>query len=70
MRSVQTNELAVVKEVKLDGMSKKEEEDARREAKILRVLQHPNIVGFRDVYKTKKNKLNIVMEFVDNGDLD
>lgn len=39
------------------------------EAKILEVLNHPNIVRFREVYKTKKGKLCIVMDFADGGDL-
>ena len=37
--------------------------------KILEVLNHPNIVRFREVYKTKKGKLCIVMDFADGGDL-
>ena len=40
-----------------------------REAKILEALNHPNIVRFREVYKTKKGKLCIVMDFADGGDL-
>ena len=36
---------------------------------ILEVLSHPNIVRFREVYKTKKGKLCIVMDYADGGDL-
>ena len=43
--------------------------EALREAKILEVLQHNNIVKFREVYKTKKGKLCIVMDYADDGDL-
>jgi NIMA (never in mitosis gene a)-related kinase len=32
-------------------------------------LNHPNIVTFREVYKTKKGHLCIVMDFADGGDL-
>ena len=32
-------------------------------------FEHPNIVRFREVYKTKKGKLCIVMDFADGGDL-
>ena len=39
------------------------------EAKILEVLNHPNIVRFREVYKTMKGKLCIVMDYADDGDL-
>lgn len=33
------------------------------------MLHHTNIVKFYDVYKTKKKKLCIVMEYADGGDL-
>jgi len=35
----------------------------------LQALVHPNIVSFREVYKTKKGHLCIVMDFADGGDL-
>lgn len=31
--------------------------------------KHPNIVKFREVYKTRNGKLCIVMEYADGGDL-
>ena len=40
-----------------------------KEAKILEVLCHPNITSFKEVYKTKKGQLCIVMEYCDGGDL-
>ena len=36
-----------------------------QEAKILEALSHPNIVKFIEVFKTKKGKLCIVMDFAD-----
>ena len=33
------------------------------------MLNHPNIVRFREVYRTAKMKLNIVMEYAGGGDL-
>ena len=43
--------------------------DAMKEAKILEVLHHPNIVRFREVYKTKKGKLCIVMDYCEGGNV-
>lgn len=50
-------------------MDESERKATLREAKILEVLNHPNIVGFKEVYKTKKGVLCIVMEYCDGGDL-
>lgn len=50
-------------------MNEEERKETLREAKILEALNHPNIVRFREVYKTKKGKLCIVMDFADGGDL-
>jgi len=33
------------------------------------MLDHPNIIGFREVYKTKSGKLCIVMDYGAGGDL-
>ena len=45
------------------------QERFRREAQSAAGLNHPNIVTFREVYKTKKGKLCIVMDYADGGDL-
>ena len=42
---------------------------ARDEAKILEVLNHPNIIKFKDVFKDRKLFLNLVMEYADDGEL-
>lgn len=55
----------VIKQVDLSGMDEKEMRDTLNEAKILEVLGHPNIVKFREVYKTKKGRLCIVMDYAD-----
>jgi NIMA (never in mitosis gene a)-related kinase len=33
------------------------------------MCQHPNIVRFREVYKTKNGRLCIVMDYADGGDI-
>ena len=60
---------AVIKQVDIATMSDEEKKETLREAKILEVFDHPNIVKFREVYKTKKGKLCIVMDYADGGDL-
>lgn len=50
-------------------MSEREKEETLKEAQILEALSHPNIVTFREVYKTKRGHLCIVMDFADGGDL-
>lgn len=62
-------DFAVIKQIDIQSMSDEERKETLREAKILEVLNHPNIIRFREVYKTKKGKLCIVMDYADNGDL-
>lgn len=59
--------LCVIKQVDLSKMSEQEKKDTLKEAKILEALRHPNIVKFREVYKTKKGKLCIVMDYADGN---
>lgn len=61
--------LAVIKQIDISTMSEEERRETVREGRILEVLNHPNIVRFREVYKTKKGKLCIVMDYADGGDL-
>ena len=44
-----------------------EKKETLKEAKILEYLHHPNIVRFREVYKTKRGKLCLVMEYADGN---
>lgn len=46
-------------------MTPDEQQEAVKEAKILEQLNHPNIVKFKEIYKTKSRKLCIVMEYAD-----
>jgi len=55
----------VIKQVNISRMTEEEKKNTLIEAKILEALQHPNIVKFREVYKTKKGKLCIVMDYAD-----
>jgi len=57
--------LCVIKQVDLNNMPDSEKRETIKEAKILEALKHPNIVKFREVYKTRKGKLCIVMDYAD-----
>ena len=46
-------------------MSEDDKNATLREAKILEVLNHPNIIRFKEVYKTKAGQLCIVMDYAD-----
>ena len=60
-----------MKTITISGLNKKEIEDAKKEAKILKNLDHPNIIHFKEVFicKFPKLTLNIITEFADGGDL-
>jgi len=63
------NTYCVIKQVDLGKMSDQEKRETLNEAKILEAFNHPNIIRFREVYKTKKGRLCIVMDYADGGDL-
>ncbi len=46
-------------------MREQERRVTLKEAKILEALIHPNIIRFREVYKTKTGKLCLVMDYAD-----
>jgi len=62
----------VIKQVKIQNMKEQEKKDALNEAVILKNLDHPNIIKFREVFIQRKpvETLNIVTEYVDGGDLE
>jgi NIMA (never in mitosis gene a)-related kinase len=55
----------VVKRINIKKMSEEEKQETLKEAKILEVLNHPNIIRFKEVYKTNKGQLCIVMDYAD-----
>ncbi|XP_068786023.1 serine/threonine-protein kinase Nek5 isoform X1 [Struthio camelus] len=62
------NEQCVIKEIDLTKMPTKEEEASRKEVNLLAKMKHANIVTFYTSLQ-EKNKLYIVMEYCDGGDL-
>ena len=69
VESLITHKLWVIKKVDLNDMTLEERNKARDEARILEVLNHPNIIRFKDVFKDKKLNLNVVMEYADDCEL-
>ena len=65
------NKKYVIKQIPLEGMSDEEKRDTFNEAIILKKLDHPNIIKFKEVFLQRKPKpaLNIVTEYADGGDL-
>ena len=59
--------MAVIKKIDIAKMSEDEKKETFREAKILEVLNHPNIIRFKEVYKTKRGQLCIVMDYADGN---
>lgn len=61
--------LSVIKQMDLSLMDEKGVKLCYKEAQILKILKHPNIIKLQEVYKTKRGHLHIVMEHADDGDL-
>jgi NIMA (never in mitosis gene a)-related kinase len=58
-----------MKQIDLSFLEDSEKSEALKEARLLELLRHPNIIEFKEVFRTKTGKLCIVMEYGENGDL-
>ena len=54
------------KEIDVSLMSADAQFDTLKEAKIMKELNHPNIIKYYEAYKTRKGNLCIVMEYADS----
>ena len=63
-----TNEIYVIKQIPLKGLTTKEITEVRQEAKILSSINSDFVVKYYDSFE-ENNKINIVMEYCDEGDL-
>ena len=63
-----TNEIYVIKQIPLKGLTTKEITEVRQEAKILYSINSDFVVKYYDSFE-ENNKINIVMEYCDEGDL-
>jgi len=48
-------------------MDESERKDVLKEAKIMEKLIHPNIIKYREIYKSKAGMLCIVMDYADGS---
>lgn len=69
VKNTEADELCVVKQMETSMMTKKEKEEAVKEAMLLKRMDHKNIVRFQEVFMTRKGRLCIVMDYADGGDL-
>lgn len=69
VKNTEADELCVVKQMETSMMSKKEKEEAVKEALLLKRMDHKNIVRFQEVFMTRKGRLCIVMDYADGGDV-
>mmetsp|Transcript_31575 Transcript_31575/g.83407 ORF Transcript_31575/g.83407 Transcript_31575/m.83407 type:complete len:111 (+) Transcript_31575:133-465(+) len=70
MRQRIERKLLCVKVIKIKNIPRKEREACKMEVDLLRRLNHPNIVGYRESFMHKnKESLCIVMQYCDGGDL-
>ena len=68
VKSLSDESLKVIKEVDTSNMSKEECERSKKEVEILRELKHINIIQYIS-YNVRNQKLYILMEYADGGDL-
>jgi serine/threonine protein kinase len=61
--------LCVIKEMKTKSLTEREINEMKREAEILKVLKHPNVIRLREFYMNSRNKFCIVMDYAEKGDL-
>ena len=63
-----TNNIYVIKQISLNGLSTKEINEVNQEGKILSLINSDFVVKYYDCFKEKDN-INILMEYCDGGDL-
>lgn len=62
------HELEVAKEIRTAHLTDKQREGVLAESKVLRMMKHPNVVGYKDSF-SEPPKMYIIMEYADGGDL-
>jgi len=65
----QDGKLYAKKVIDCSHLDEEDKKVALNEAWMMKALDHPFIVTYRECYRTKKDLLCIIMEYVDGGDL-
>ena len=68
VRRIVDNNIYVLKQINMSGMSNKEQDAAINECRILATLNSPHVVQYYDSF-LEASALYIIMEFCANGDL-
>jgi len=69
VENIKNNNLLVSKEMRLQGLPESTVIQLYTEVKVLEAIKHPNIIEMYETYRTKSNKLVIILEYAQNGDL-
>ena len=69
VKNVSNNEEVVAKEIKLDHLAESTVIQLYAEVKILERIKHDNILRMIEAYRTKSNKLVLILEHASNADL-
>lgn len=69
VRNEKSGELVVSKEMRLNGLDELTTIQLYTEVKVLETIKHPNIIEMYETYRTKSNKLVLILEYASNGDL-
>ena len=66
-----TKKYYAMKTIEISQLNEEQKKEALQEAKILKKLDHPNIIKLKEVFIAKKPRetLNIITEFADGEDL-
>eukprot|EP00761_Pharyngomonas_kirbyi_P014472 gb/GECH01014502.1/.p1 GENE.gb/GECH01014502.1/~~gb/GECH01014502.1/.p1 ORF type:complete len:520 (+),score=163.89 gb/GECH01014502.1/:1-1560(+) len=68
VRNVQEEKQYVMKRIIITGMKDEEKKSSLKEVQVLRMLKHPNVIGYRESFLSPRH-LVIIMDFADGGDL-
>lgn len=66
--SLEDNSLVIMKKISVKRVSKEEKLELAREEEIMKILNHPNIIKFKESFEVDQ-QICLVMEYADGGDL-